>query len=73
MYNTDPRTVHSDKTRLAVFSVPFPQTKFPNVFVPGRIGRSRFVMIKIYIDTSYRIKIRDRPNRDTTLSRVILY
>ena len=29
--------VHScpDETRMAVFSVPFPQTKFPNVFVPG--------------------------------------
>jgi hypothetical protein len=30
------RTVHScrDETRLAVFSVPFPQNKFPNVFLP---------------------------------------
>jgi hypothetical protein len=30
--------VHSchDKTRLAVFSVPFPHTKFPNVFVPAK-------------------------------------
>jgi hypothetical protein len=33
--------IHScrDETRLAAFSVPFPQTKFPNVFVPARRRR----------------------------------
>jgi hypothetical protein len=33
--------VHScrDETRLAVFPVPFPQTKFPNVFVPANVRR----------------------------------
>ena len=52
--------VHSchDKTRLAVFSVPFPQTKFPNVFVPAkRFGVFSFLLFLGFVPSSNHLGI----------------